>query len=177
MTRPFARSPTRGAARGGVDARDRDAEAGDGDPREADLQSLDASLLDYPLVLKPSRSVGEHDGQRVALGVRHVADAERAARGDRRARRCRVSVARAAAHCRARASASFFSSGTERYVATFAHRRLREKPLRVASASTRRAWLPIRRSSSARGAARADAVERRRDGRVQARCEHGHRRI
>jgi predicted ATP-grasp superfamily ATP-dependent carboligase len=38
------------------------------------LQNMNASLLEYPVVLKPSRSVGEHNGQRIALGVRHAAD-------------------------------------------------------------------------------------------------------
>ena len=40
-----------------------------------DLRAMDALLPDFPVVLKPSRSVGERDGQRVALGVRHAADA------------------------------------------------------------------------------------------------------
>ena len=40
-----------------------------------ELQAIDPSLLEYPVVLKPSRSVGEHNGQRVSLGVRHVPDA------------------------------------------------------------------------------------------------------
>ncbi len=40
------------------------------------LQTMDLALLDYPVVLKPSRSIGEHDGQRVALQVLHVADAK-----------------------------------------------------------------------------------------------------
>lgn len=43
---------------------------------KSDLTAMDPGLLDYPVVLKPSRSVGEHDGQRVALGVLHVADAK-----------------------------------------------------------------------------------------------------
>ncbi|MEO7040239.1 MAG: ATP-grasp domain-containing protein [Gemmatimonadaceae bacterium] len=40
-----------------------------------DLRAMDPTLLDYPVVLKPSRSVGEHAGKRIALGVIHVADA------------------------------------------------------------------------------------------------------
>ena len=40
---------------------------------KADLRAIDSSLLDYPVVLKPSRSVGERNGQRVSLGVQHVA--------------------------------------------------------------------------------------------------------
>ena len=43
---------------------------------KSDLTAMDPGLLDYPVVLKPSRSVGEHDGQRVALDVLHVADAK-----------------------------------------------------------------------------------------------------
>lgn len=41
---------------------------------KADLRAIDSSLLDYPVVLKPSRSVGEHNGRRVSLGVQHVVD-------------------------------------------------------------------------------------------------------
>src|SRR5256885_4496763 len=41
-----------------------------------DARALDPTVLAYPLVLKPSRSVGEHEGQRVSLGVRHVANAD-----------------------------------------------------------------------------------------------------
>ena len=43
---------------------------------KSDLGAMDPALLDYPVVLKPSRSVGEHDGQRVALGVLHVSTAD-----------------------------------------------------------------------------------------------------
>ncbi|MBA2685746.1 MAG: ATP-grasp domain-containing protein [Gemmatimonadaceae bacterium] len=43
---------------------------------KSDLAAVHAALLDYPVVLKPSRSVGENDGQRVALGVMHVPDAK-----------------------------------------------------------------------------------------------------
>ena len=42
---------------------------------KSELRAIDPSLLDYPVVLKPSRSVGEQHGQRVTLGVLHVADA------------------------------------------------------------------------------------------------------
>ncbi|MDQ2766217.1 MAG: ATP-grasp domain-containing protein [Gemmatimonadota bacterium] len=42
---------------------------------EADVRAMDPTLLDYPLVLKPARSVSEHAGQRVSLGVTHVASA------------------------------------------------------------------------------------------------------
>jgi predicted ATP-grasp superfamily ATP-dependent carboligase len=43
---------------------------------KADVEALDPALLTYPVVLKPSRSVGEHNGQRTSLGVLHVADAK-----------------------------------------------------------------------------------------------------
>jgi predicted ATP-grasp superfamily ATP-dependent carboligase len=43
---------------------------------ETDVRALDPTLLEYPLVIKPSRSVGEHDGQRVSLGVKHVPNAD-----------------------------------------------------------------------------------------------------
>jgi predicted ATP-grasp superfamily ATP-dependent carboligase len=51
-------------------------------PRQIVLESktdgapMDHALLTYPVVLKPSRSVGEHNGQRTSLGVVHVADAK-----------------------------------------------------------------------------------------------------
>jgi predicted ATP-grasp superfamily ATP-dependent carboligase len=94
---------------------------------EAEARALDPALLDYPLVLKPSRSVGEHDGQRVSLGVQHVANADA----------FRVAIA-------ALGEAAFPLLVQQRIVgpgigvflllwdgkllATFAHRRLREKP-------------------------------------------------
>jgi predicted ATP-grasp superfamily ATP-dependent carboligase len=42
---------------------------------KGDLGAMDFAPLRFPLILKPSRSVGEHDGLRVALGVLHVANA------------------------------------------------------------------------------------------------------
>jgi predicted ATP-grasp superfamily ATP-dependent carboligase len=42
---------------------------------KADLGTFDSSMLRYPVVLKPSRSVGENNGQRIAVGVLHAADA------------------------------------------------------------------------------------------------------
>ncbi|MEP7064405.1 MAG: ATP-grasp domain-containing protein [Gemmatimonadota bacterium] len=92
-----------------------------------DAQALDPATLDYPLVLKPSRSVGEHDGQRVSLGVRHVASAgalgaELAALGDaafplllqQRIVGPGIGI--------------FLLVWDGTLLATFAHRRLREKP-------------------------------------------------
>jgi predicted ATP-grasp superfamily ATP-dependent carboligase len=94
---------------------------------EADVRALDPTLLDYPLVLKPSRSVGEHDGQRVSLGVTHVANASA----------LRPAIAKLG-------EAAFPLLVQQRIVgpgigifllvwdgellATFAHKRLREKP-------------------------------------------------
>jgi len=41
----------------------------------SDRDTLRSNALDFPLVLKPSRSVGEHEGRRAKLGVRFAADA------------------------------------------------------------------------------------------------------
>ena len=95
---------------------------------KADLGSLDVSLLDYPIVLKPSRSVGESDGQRKSLGVLHAANA-----------------AALLAAVQSLDDAAFPLLVQQRIVgpgigvflllwdgavrATFAHRRLREKPV------------------------------------------------
>ena len=43
--------------------------------KPADAATLDPSSLHYPLIAKPSRSVGESDGRAVKLGVRHAAHA------------------------------------------------------------------------------------------------------
>ncbi len=93
----------------------------------AELVALDLDSLAYPLVLKPSRSVGEHDGQRVALGVRHVASAE--------ALRAEIaSLADAAFPLLLQQRivgpgiGIFLLIWEGEVLATFAHRRLREKP-------------------------------------------------
>jgi predicted ATP-grasp superfamily ATP-dependent carboligase len=93
----------------------------------ADLTSLDPALLAYPLVLKPSRSVGEHDGQRVALGVRHVANAD--------ALRAELATLPDAAfplllqqRIVGPGIGIFLLLWDGKPLATFAHRRLREKP-------------------------------------------------
>jgi predicted ATP-grasp superfamily ATP-dependent carboligase len=93
----------------------------------SDVSAIDPATLDYPLVLKPSRSVGEHDGQRVSLGVQHVATADAllpmiASLGD--------------AAFPLLLQQRIVGSGTGVFLlvwngellATFAHRRLREKP-------------------------------------------------
>jgi len=93
----------------------------------ADLDSLDPALLAYPLVLKPSRSVGEHDGARVALGVRHVANAD-ALRSEL------ASLPEAAFPLLLQQRivgpgiGIFLLLWDGQAIATFAHRRLREKP-------------------------------------------------
>jgi predicted ATP-grasp superfamily ATP-dependent carboligase len=94
---------------------------------EADARALDPMLLDYPLVLKPSRSVGEHNGRRVSLGVRHVANAE--------ALRAEIAALSGAAYplllqqrIIGPGIGIFLLMWDGKLVATFAHRRLREKP-------------------------------------------------
>jgi predicted ATP-grasp superfamily ATP-dependent carboligase len=95
---------------------------------KADLGVLDVSVLDYPIVLKPSRSVGEVGGRRKSLGVLHAANA-----------------AALLAAVEALDDAAFPLLVQQRIVgpgigiflllwdgtvcATFAHRRLREKPV------------------------------------------------
>jgi predicted ATP-grasp superfamily ATP-dependent carboligase len=89
--------------------------------------ALDPATLDYPLVLKPSRSVGEHDGQRVSLGVRHVASA-----GALRAEIAALGDAAYPLLLQQRIVGPgigiFLLIWKEKLLATFAHKRLREKP-------------------------------------------------
>lgn len=93
----------------------------------ADMRGIDPSLLDYPVVLKPSRSVGEHDGRRVATGVRHVADAEQL-------RRTVADMSAAAFPLLVQqrivgpGAGVFLFIWDGKLLASFAHRRLREKP-------------------------------------------------
>ncbi len=42
----------------------------------SDARLIDAAGIEFPVVLKPSRSVGEHDGHRHALAVMHAATAD-----------------------------------------------------------------------------------------------------
>ena len=93
----------------------------------ADASELDPASLEYPLVLKPSRSVNERDGQRVALGVRHVASAD--------ALRESISALGEAAfpllvqqRVVGPGIGIFLLIWDGELLATFAHRRLREKP-------------------------------------------------
>lgn len=94
---------------------------------ETDARALDPALLDYPLVLKPSRSVGEHDGQRISLGVRHVANAN--------GLREEIGALGEAAYpllvqqrIIGPGIGIFLLIWDGKVLATFAHRRLREKP-------------------------------------------------
>jgi predicted ATP-grasp superfamily ATP-dependent carboligase len=93
----------------------------------ADVRALDPTLLAYPLVLKPSRSVGEHDGQRVSLGVRHVANAEAL-----RAETAALGEAAFPLLLQQRIVGPgigiFLLLWDGKVLATFAHKRLREKP-------------------------------------------------
>ncbi len=96
--------------------------------RSADeARALDPTLLDYPVVLKPSRSVGEHAGQRVSIGVRHVARAS--------ALRPAIGALEPAAYpilvqhrVVGPGIGIFLLIWNGEVLATFAHRRLREKP-------------------------------------------------
>lgn len=92
-----------------------------------DASALDPDTLQYPLVLKPSRSVGEHEGQRVSLGVRHVANAA--------ALRAEIEDLGDAAfplllqqRIVGPGIGIFLLTWDGKLLATFAHRRLREKP-------------------------------------------------
>ncbi|HEY2897172.1 MAG TPA: ATP-grasp domain-containing protein [Gemmatimonadaceae bacterium] len=93
----------------------------------AEARALDAALLDYPMVIKPSRSVGEHEGQRVSLGVRHVASAA--------AFRAEIAELGEAAYplllqqrIVGPGIGIFLLMWNGKLLATFAHKRLREKP-------------------------------------------------
>jgi predicted ATP-grasp superfamily ATP-dependent carboligase len=94
---------------------------------EAETRALDPALLHYPLVIKPSRSVGEHAGQRVSLGVRHVAHPD--------ALRAEIAELGEAAYpllLQQRITGPgigvFLLIWDGKLLATFAHKRLREKP-------------------------------------------------
>jgi predicted ATP-grasp superfamily ATP-dependent carboligase len=92
-----------------------------------EAMSIEPTALEFPLVLKPARSVGEHDGRRAKLAVRQVAD-----------------VAQWSAALRALGDEAypllvqqrivgpgvgiFLLVWDGRLLATFAHRRIREKP-------------------------------------------------
>ncbi|HEY7860737.1 MAG TPA: ATP-grasp domain-containing protein [Gemmatimonadaceae bacterium] len=92
-----------------------------------DASAIDPALLDYPVVLKPARSVAEHGGQRVATGVRHVADADAL-----RPELASLSAAAFPLMVQQRIVGPgigiFLLTWQGAELAAFAHRRLREKP-------------------------------------------------
>jgi biotin carboxylase len=94
---------------------------------EADAHAMDPALLDYPLVLKPARSVSEHEGQRVSLGVIHVASSGAL-------RRALAALGEAAFPILVQQRivgpgiGIFLLVWDGQLLATFAHERLREKP-------------------------------------------------
>jgi predicted ATP-grasp superfamily ATP-dependent carboligase len=94
---------------------------------EADVRTMDPTLLDYPLVLKPARSVSEHAGQRVSLGAIHVASASAL-------RRAITALGDAALPILVQQRivgpgiGIFLLIWDGKVLATFAHERLREKP-------------------------------------------------
>ncbi|HEU4642463.1 MAG TPA: ATP-grasp domain-containing protein [Gemmatimonadaceae bacterium] len=94
-------------------------------PRDA--AALDPATLDYPVVLKPSRSVGEHAGRRAKLAVRHVADAAQlsAALAELGDEAYPLLVQRRIV---GPGVGIFLLLWEGRVLATFAHRRIREKP-------------------------------------------------
>ena len=94
---------------------------------DVDVRAMDPTLLDYPLVLKPARSVSEHGGQRVSLGVVHVATASAL-------RRAITALGDAAFPILVQQRivgpgiGIFLLVWDGKVLATFAHERLREKP-------------------------------------------------
>jgi predicted ATP-grasp superfamily ATP-dependent carboligase len=110
----------------------RAAEVGIAAPPQCEVASaLDArrvaSDLTFPVVLKPARSVAEHDGVRVKLGVRHAANLDEFAK--------RIDELPAAAYplliqrrIVGPGIGVFLLRWDDETVATFTHRRIREKP-------------------------------------------------
>jgi predicted ATP-grasp superfamily ATP-dependent carboligase len=86
-----------------------------------------AGNLIYPIVLKPSRSVAEHDGVRVKLGVRHAAD-----RAQLEAHLAQLPPAAYPLLLQQRIVGPgigvFLLRWDDETIATFTHRRIREKP-------------------------------------------------
>lgn len=95
--------------------------------RPQDLDALDIDALPYPVVLKPARSVGEHLGVRSKHTVRYARDAaqlrDRIAELPPGAFPLLVQQRVVGVGC-----GVFLLRWDGRTVATFAHRRLREKP-------------------------------------------------
>jgi predicted ATP-grasp superfamily ATP-dependent carboligase len=94
---------------------------------DADMQAMDPMLLDYPLVLKPGRSVGEREGRRVSLGVVHVASAD-ALRPAIRALGDAAFPLLVQQRIVGPGIGIFVLMWDGKLLATFAHQRLREKP-------------------------------------------------
>ncbi|HEU4564085.1 MAG TPA: ATP-grasp domain-containing protein, partial [Gemmatimonadaceae bacterium] len=92
-----------------------------------DARAADLEALRYPVVVKPARSVGERDGARVKLGVEHAASAERL-----RALLSGIDPAAYPLLVQQRIVGPgvgiFLLLWEGELLATFAHRRIREKP-------------------------------------------------
>lgn len=93
----------------------------------SDMRAVDPSLLEYPVVLKPSRSVGESEGRRVAMGVRYAADAD-ALRGAVAGMSDAAFPLLVQQRIIGPGTGVFLLIWDGRVLASFAHRRLREKP-------------------------------------------------
>ena len=91
------------------------------------LAHLDVSALPYPVVIKPGRSVGEHDGVRSKQGVRYASSP-----AELRARVAAMSPAAFPLLVQERVigtgSGVFLLRWEGAIIASFAHRRIREKP-------------------------------------------------
>ncbi|HEX6533141.1 MAG TPA: ATP-grasp domain-containing protein [Gemmatimonadaceae bacterium] len=92
-----------------------------------DAGALDPAAVEYPVVLKPSRSVGEHDGRRAKLAVRHAASPAEleAALAELGAEAYPLLLQRRIV---GPGVGIFLLDWGGRALATFAHRRIREKP-------------------------------------------------
>jgi predicted ATP-grasp superfamily ATP-dependent carboligase len=92
-----------------------------------DIEAVDSSAFRFPLVAKPSRSIGEYDGQRVKLGVRHVKTA-----AELRSELAAMPRAAFPVLLQQRVYGPgigvFLLLWDGEVIATFLHRRLREKP-------------------------------------------------
>lgn len=92
-----------------------------------DAERLDCGALEFPLVLKPARSVGEGEGGRVKLGVSHAADGR-----ELRARLAELPPAAYPVLLQQRVVGPgvgiFLLFWEGEMLASFAHRRIREKP-------------------------------------------------
>jgi predicted ATP-grasp superfamily ATP-dependent carboligase len=93
----------------------------------ADAERLDMSEIRFPLVVKPARSVGEHAGRRMSFGVRHVASIAELA--EQLAALPEAAYPLLLQHRVVGAGIGIFLlRWDDKIIASFAHRRLREKP-------------------------------------------------